>query len=103
MGAGGVRAGVVPVATLGALAAWALGVAAAAWTWDTRFRADASTGLQRAATAVLAAWVLEGLALAVLAILGAAITPATALIPLVPALLVARRGKTPPRPTTMAP
>jgi hypothetical protein len=102
MGAGGLRPGVVPVATLGALAAWALGVAAAAWTWDTRFRADASTGLQRATSAVLAAWVLEGLALSVLAAIGAAITPAAALAPLAPALLVARRRITPSRPTTLA-
>ena len=90
------------MATLGALAAWAAGVAAAAWTWDTRCRAAATTGVQRVAAAALAGWVLEGLALLVLAAFGAAITPATALIPLVPALLVARRGKTPPRPTTMA-
>lgn len=94
------RARVVPVDAVAALAAWLAGVAATAWAWDSLLPAAGATRLRRVASAVLAGWVIEGFALAALAIAGAAITPFAAVAPAPVAVLLVYRKR--PRPAVVS-
>lgn len=76
--------------------AWALGVAAGAWSWSRLVPAPPGSPLaRRLAEPLLAGWIVEGLAMVALLVCGAAAAPAAALAPVALAVVTARRPRDP--------
>jgi hypothetical protein len=72
--------------------AWAAGVAAGAWAWSRLCPTPPGSPLaRRLAEPLLAGWVIEGAGVLLLALAGAAASPAAALAPVALALVAARR------------
>ncbi len=75
--------------------AWLAGVAAGAWAWSRLCPAPPGSPLaRRLAEPLLAGWVIEGTSVLLLALCGAAASPAAALAPVALALVAARRPVT---------